>query len=217
MVKMKKIMAICVLLLLIAVPSGIAEAGVSNDSTQNNESTSVLLTSFSTDGSSTTEKILVSEKQVVELKNTFSNLIQSALAVKSLQGLKNLIDNLIGSNNPVLSAIFKPFKKFRPILNRGFVISFGHGYKFNPFKNNLKIRKKIDFWHYSSGKLIKDRTIIFKPLALKVKVLTGLQFGFMTRFTGIYVFIPRKLPEKGYSFFMGTARRINGLQVLPKI
>ena len=215
--KMKKIMAIYLLLLLMAIPSGIAEAGVANDTIQNNESTSVFLTSFLSDGSSTTERMLVSEEEVVELKNTFSNLIQSALAVKSLQGLKKLIDNLISNNNPIISAIFKPFSKFRPLLNRGFVISFGHGFKFNPFKNNLKIRKKIDFWHYSSGKLIKDRTIIFKPLALKVKVLTGLQFGFMTRFTGIYVFISRKLPEKGYTFFMGTARRINGLQVLPKI
>jgi len=215
--KLKKIMAIYVLLLLIVIPRGIAEAGATNDTIQNNESTSVFLTSFLTDGSSTTEKILVSEEEVIELKHTFSNLIQSALAVKSLQGLKNLIDRLINNNNPIISAIFKPFSKFRPLLNRGFVISFGHGFKFNPFKNNLKIRKKIDFWHYSSGKLIKDRTIIFKPLALKIKVLTGLQFGFMTRFTGIYVFIPRKLPEKGYTFFMGTARHINGLQVLPKI
>lgn len=215
--KMKKIMAIYVLLLLMAIPLGIAEAGEANDTIQNNGSTSVFLTSISTDGSSATEKILVSEEEVVELKNTFSNLIKSALTIKSLQGLRNLIKNLVGSNNPIISTIFKPFIKFRPLLNRGFVISFGHGFKFNPLKNNLKIRKKIDFWHYSSGKLIKDRTIIFKPLALKVKVLTGLQFGFMTRFTGVYVFIPRKLPEKGYTFFMGTARRINGLQILPKI
>ena len=46
-----------------------------------------------------------------------------------------------------------------------------------------------------------------------MKVLKGLQIGFMSRFIGLYLFVARKLPEKSYTFFMGTARRINGIQL----
>ena len=76
-----------------------------------------------------------------------------------------------------------------------------------------KIRKKVSFWHYSSGKLFKDRTLILKPLALKMKILTGSQFGMMTRFTGAYIYVPRTFPQKSYTFFMGIAKRVSGLQM----
>jgi hypothetical protein len=215
--KMKKIIAICLLLLLMAVPNTFAEASSSSDIAQNNRDNSIILTTIQEDGTSTTEEIISSEEEIVTLKNTLSTLIQRASFAKNWQRLQDIISNLINSNNPILSKMFKPLIKFRPLLNRALVISLGHNFKFNPFKNNLKIRKKLGFWHYSSGKIIKDRTIIFKPLALKLKVLSGAQIGFMARFVGIYIFIPRKIPEKSFTFFMGTARRIKGFQALPSI
>lgn len=215
--KMKKIMAICLLLLLMAIPSSTAEAGVANDNVQNDEGKSVIYTAFLSDGSSTTDKLLVSEEDVVELKNHLSTLLKEIINVKNWGGLNSIIDKFKANKNPIISKILQPLGIFNLFRSRAFVISLGHGYAFNPFKNNLKIRKKIDFWHYSSGKFLKARTVILKPLALKMKLLTGFQIGVMTHFIGLYIMIPRHLPEKSYTFFIGTARRINGIQILPNL
>jgi hypothetical protein len=104
------------------------------------------------------------------------------------------------------------FSKLLPA--KTYVFSSGHGYKLNPLKKgSMKIRKILSIWHYSSGKILKDRTIILKPLALKLKILKGSQFGFMTRFTGIYFNVVRKFPQKSYTFFMGSVHQAFGMQI----
>lgn len=214
--KMKrKIMAIWVILLLVAIPLGIAEASETYEKEQDSENLIVELVSVKSDGGLTTEKMFLSEEKVVELENTLSIFLQTFQSAKNWEELADIIDSSIGTSNSLALTILKSYINLRLSKSRAFVISSGHGFNFNPFKkNDLKLRKDINFWHYSSGKLIEDRTIIIQPLALKMKLLTGIQFGFMTRFTGIYIFVSRRLPEKSYTFFMGTARRINGIQVL---
>lgn len=211
--KMKrKIIAIWVILLLIAIPFGIAQASETNEQEQNNETIPVEIATFE-EGIPTTEKVILSEEELVEFENTISALIDKIQSVTNWEGLKDIINGLLGSNALGIFSIFRSLLS-RLLPGRTYVISSGHGYKFNPFKkSSIKIRKKLSFWHYSSGEILKDRTIILKPLALKIKVLKGLQFGFMTKFTGIYIYVARKLPEKSYTFFMGMAQRANGIQL----
>jgi len=215
--KMKrKILAICVILLLVTIPFGIVQASETYEKEQNNETISVEITTFESDGITTTETVVLSEEELAGLENTVSILIERIQSAKNWEEIEGIIDNLPKANGIIFSIIFRILSKFRLFRNRAFVISSGHGYKFNPFKKSaVKIRKTFTFWHYSSGKILKDRTIFFKPLAFKMKILKGLQFGFMTRFTGIYIFVARRLPQKSYTFFMGTAGRINGIDVFP--
>ena len=63
--------------------------------------------------------------------------------------------------------------------------------------------------------MIDDRTIILKPLALNMKTLKGRQFGFMTRFLGVYLSVSRGFLRESYTMFMGTAHHINGIQLSP--
>ena len=210
----RKILAIWVILLLVTIPFGIVQASETLELEQNNETVTVELAAFESDEILTTETLVLSEEELIELKSTISVLIEKIQSSNSWEALEELINNLQRKNNPIISTIFKILSKFKLFRSRAFVISSGHSYKFNPFKKGgLDIRKKFTFWHYSSGERIKDRTIYFQPLAFNMKVLKGIQVGFMTRFTGIYIFIARKLPEKSYTFFMGTAGRISGIQL----
>ena len=215
--KMKrKIMAIWVILLLIAIPISIAEANENTKET-NNETLQAELAAVNPDGTLTTETMYLSEEEVTELENTIPVLIDKIQTAGSWENLLEIIRNFL-KNSPILNSILGLFTRFRKALYRSIVISSGHGFKFNPFKKtDFSLREKITFWHYSSDKLFKDRTIIITPLAFKMKILKGRQFGFMRNFFGIYLFIARKLPEKSYTFFIGTAQKARGIEVFPNI
>ena len=93
-------------------------------------------------------------------------------------------------------------------------MSLGHSLKLNPFKkNSYKIRQNSKFWFYINGGKTEDRTIILKPFSLKFDILKGLQIGRMSGFFGIYIYIAKKFPQRCTTFFIGTARKINGLDI----
>lgn len=209
----KKIMAIWVVLLLFAIPFSIAQA---SENIQNNDIATVEIATFLSNGITTTETIDLSGEDLAEFENTISILIERIQSATSWEEIENIFKNIPEPKGVILQLIFKILSKFIPFRNRAFVISHGHSYKLNPLrKNGFKIRQKFTLWHYTNGDRGKDKTIFFKPLSFKMKVLTGMQIGFMSRFTGIYIYISKNLPEKSYTFFMGTAARINGIQVLP--
>lgn len=209
----RKIVAIFVILLLITISLGIVEASETHKITENNETISIQISTLSSDGILKTETIILSDEELVEFENMISNLIDKIQSTESLEEIKGIINSILEGNKLGIFSIIKTlFSKI--LVGRTYVISSGHGYKFNPLrKGAIKIRKKLSFWRYSSGEMLNDRTIILKPLALKMRVLKGSQFGIMTRFTGIYIYVARKFPQKSYTFFMGMARRINGIQM----
>ena len=215
--KMKrKILAICVILLLVTIPFGIVQASETYETEQNSETMSIELAAFESDEILATETVVLTEEGLVELESTLSTLIERIQSSENWEEILGIFDNLLETKGVVLSIIFKILSKFRPFRNRAFIFSRGHSYKLNPFKNkDFSIRKKFTFWHYSNGGRLKDKTIFFKPFDFKMKTLTGIQFGFMYKFTGIYIFIPHRFPEKSFTFFMGTSARINGIQILP--
>ena len=196
------------------MPLGIVQASESYEKNEENESIPVEIVSLNSDEILTTDTIYITEDELEEFENTISILINEISSTDNWQSVRNIINSFLEGNKLGIFTILKNlFSKI--IAFRTYVISSGHGYKLNPIKKgSIRIRKKISFWHYTSGRLIKDRTIILKPLALKMKVLKGSQFGMMTRFTGAYIYVARKFPQKSYTFFMGIARHASGIQML---
>lgn len=205
-------MAILVVLLLTSIPLGIAQASESLEKNKNCESITIEISNLNSDEVLETKTILLSEEEYVEFEKTISILIEKIQSAKNWEEIKSIVNNVLDGNKLGIFSIVKLlFSKI--LVGRTYVISSGHGYKFNPLKKgSIKIRKTISFWHYSSGEMLKDKTIILKPLALKMRVLKGSQFGVMTRFTGIFIYTAKKLPQKSHTIFIGMARRVNGIQ-----
>ena len=213
----RKILAIFIILLMLAIPFSIAQAGEATQKNTAEENVTIQYASYQDDGTITTDKITMTEEELTEFENAVSLIMDEIQAGNDFNGIWDLIQNYLGGNHLILNMVTGVLLKFKNIFNRALVISSGHGLRFNPLKKSqFKIRKGISLWHYSSDSPIKDRTIILKPLALKLKILKGAQFGIMTKFTGIYLYISRTLPQKSYTFFFGTAKHINGIQ-LPSI
>jgi len=209
----RKILAIWIILLLLTIPFGIAQASERQGLEIRNENIVIEISTFNSDEISKTETLLLSEEELVEFENIISILFDKIQSVKSWTEFKGIIENLLKGSNLGIFSIFRSLL-LKLLPGKTYVFSTGHGYRFNPLKKgSMKIKKLFSLWHYSSGKILKDRTIILKPLALKMRILKGLQFGLMTRFTGVYIYVARKFPQKSYTFFMGTVRRAYGMQV----
>jgi hypothetical protein len=209
----RKILAIWVILLLLTIPFGIVQASDSLIKKEKTEPISVDIVTFDSDEIQKIETISITEEELEEFENTISIIMNKIQTAESWQEVKNIINNILEGNKFGIFTIIKSLLS-KIISFRTYVISSGHGYKFNPLKKGaVKIRKKVAIWHYSSGKIIKDRTIILKPLALKLRILRGSQFGVMTRFTGMFFYVARKFPQKSYTFFMGMAKHANGIQM----
>ena len=205
---------------LIAIPFSIAEASETSENEQNNEKLSVELTAIDSDGTLTTENLYISEEDLAELESAISMIMDQIQSTNDLDEdtLRDLIERTLGNDNSLLGRILGILLALKLTRNRGYVISSGHGIDYTPLKKiSFKISKKAAIWHYNSNGMIDDRTIIVKPLALNMKTLKGRQFGFMTRFFGVYISVSQGFLKKSYTMFMGTARHINGVEILPKL
>ena len=212
----RKIMAIWVILLLVAIHFSIAQA--SETTTDNNETISVELVTVAPDGSLAIENLLISEEELAELESAIAMIMDQIQSIDNLDGgaLRDLIERILGRDNSLFGRILGIFTALKLTRNRGFVISSGHGIDCTPLKKiSFKIRRRAAIWHYNSNGMIDDRTIILKPLALNMKILRGRQFGIMTGFFGIYLSVSQGLLRNSYTMFMGTARHINGIQFSP--
>jgi hypothetical protein len=209
----KKIMAILTILLFMTMPIGIVQASETVKSKETNDYITIEIVTFSSDEILKTDTIRMTEEELEEFKTTISTFIDKIQTADNLKEIRNIFNNFLEGNKLGIFTILKSLLS-KIFTLRTYVISSGHSYKLNPLKKgSFKIKKRISFWHYSSGKMIKDRTIILKPLALKMKILRGSQLGVMTRFTGAYIYVARKLPQKSYTFFMGLTRHASGIQM----
>ena len=211
--KMKrKILAIWMVLIFLAIPFSFAQASETSKE-RSNESVSIEMVALNEDGAFITEIFTMTEVELAEFESIISALMDRFQSASSLEEVLNIFNNLPEQRGIITKIISKLLSSLKNLRNRGFVISLGHGFKLNPFKkNSFKIRQKSTFWYYSGSEQITDRTIYLKPFALKFKILKGVQFGRMSNFFGIYIFISKKFPKKCTTFFMGTARNINGIE-----
>jgi len=200
----RKIIAISIILLLLAIPMGIVQAGEVSENNTQNETIPVELVTYQEDGTLSTEKLFLSEEELVKLKDVIKKIMDE------IQNSGDWKDNTMnGKIRGILSGL-------KIINKRAFVISSGHGMDLNPLKRiTLKIRKNAAFWNYNSNSLMEGRTIIIRPLRLDMKVLKGAQAGLMTRFVGIYLSVSRGFLKESYTMFMGATRHINGIQFTP--
>ena len=209
----KKVLAILMVLMFFAIPFSFAQAG-DTIGEQNNSTVSVEMAAVNEDGSFSTEIFTMNEGELAEFESTVSNIMDAIESTSSWEEILSIFDNLPQQQGIISSLIGFLLSRLRNLKNRGFVISLGHSLKLNPFKkSSFKIRQRAKFWYYSKGSILKDRTIILKPFALKLQILTGRQLGRMTSFWGIYIFIAKRFPQKCTTFFMGTARTINGREL----
>ena len=106
-----------------------------------------------------------------------------------------------------------------PLGKRVFVVSFGRNNIFNPlrsFQINL-FRPATLFWYYAgtSERIITDKTIIIDPYPLNFKVIDGRQIGMMRRFVGVYIYKPSSESGGSFTFFIGYAARVLGVDLSP--
>ena len=208
-----KILAISTILLLLTIPFGVVGANELQATQQSEQSMSIEIGILDEDNSISVETLTLDEEELIELEEMITVLMNEIESAENWQEIESILNNH-KTNGIIGTIITRLLSKLSLFRSRGFVISSGHFYKLNPFKKSrIKLHKGFGFWHYSSGKIFKDRTIIIKPLQFNIKILKGIQFGFMYKFFGIYIIIPKKIPDKSYSFFMGTTKRINGIQL----
>lgn len=197
------------------IPFSIVEAGNTSETKHNKENFFLEIGTLDSEGLFNFEKIFLSENDLFELEGILGKLIDNIISNKEHKSLEDMIDGILGRNNPVSYRISKTLREFKLSRTRSFIASSGHGLNFDFLqKNSLKIRKKLTFWHYTNNNgLFKDKTIIIQPLALKTNILRGKQFGFMTGFTGIYLNLYRGFAKESYTFFMGTAKHARGFDI----
>jgi len=210
----RKIMATLIVLLFLIVPISGVQASETNNVKDNIRNILVEIADVGADGNFITEKFLLNENELFDLQNLISELMEKIQNTNDRNAINRIINTFLGGKHPVIKAMSKILFKGKLSKTRSFVISSGHSFDLNPIKKtSLKIRKTFSLWHYSSNELFKDKTLIIQPLALKLKTLKGTQLGIMTRFRGLYMHISRNLPNKSYTFFMGTAKNIMGFQM----
>lgn len=170
---------------------------------------------LSDDGTLQQETISLSEAETATL---ISAITQFIYFLQTNPDKEEIIDVLstggFYNDHPILSKLLSYLFSTKLLGNRKLVASLGWGYCFNPFKEiKTGIIKPIAFWHYTGSSTdipFPSTTAIIDLNPFEIKTLTGFQFGFMLRFHGFYIHIPRPLPQQSMTFFIGTARHAGG-------
>jgi hypothetical protein len=210
----KKIIVIGVILLFVGMTFNAANA---NKIIEEEEATQVEFFNIGSNEKLSKITLQLTEDELTELQYRLSEYFQKTQSVIDIIRLKEIFNDLFDIELPGVFDIIKDFFQIRTSKYGGYVLSFGMGYKFNPFKNNdFSYRKRLSFWHYSSSSIasIPSKTIIVRPLGKDVEVLYGNQIGLMSKFIGIYIYIARKYPQQSISFFVGGAKFIKGYDFL---
>jgi hypothetical protein len=121
----------------------------------------------------------------------------------------------ISWNYPLLSFITTLLIRLRMINNHVFIISQGWSYTLNPLRNTtLDFYRLLGLWHYGSGSMFKQsKTVIIRHGfgTWEKQVLLGAQVGIMDNFYGLWLHIPKRPPQKSYTFLVGLARHAVGI------
>jgi len=175
---------------------------------------------ISLDGTKISEKFTMSEQELTELEIIMSKLMGEIESAINTDNIENIIRSTLtaegsfGLKHPVLAWILNSLSNYELPRSRAFVISHGRSFKINPFKNHkLDTYRPLTFWQYSDkwGFDLPGKTLIMRYSPYNTKILHGRQIGMMTNFFGIYVYVSQPPPQKSYTFFIGSARHIGGI------
>ena len=172
------------------------------------------------DGSITTEKIELTEQECLELRDVLSELMEKLESADDLDDVDKIVESILcqwgsfGLKHPILNWILNFLSSYKLPRSRSYVISQGWGFKINPFKNHkVNLYRPLTIWQYSDrwGYDLPGKTFILKLSPFNTEVFHGRQIGMMTHFFGIYIFLSQPFPQKSWTFFMGSARHIGGI------
>jgi hypothetical protein len=201
--------SICIIILFLCLSFNQAIAKNLTETEIANENIDIEYAIFNENGELQNEIMTVSEEDYIEIQDSINNFMEEASKATCFNDFKNIVRKfLLACKYPILFKIFSslynlPYNFRRPV-SREIVISHGWGYKMNPLKHSdIKIYRPLTFWHYSARSLFPSRTIILRMTPFDMKILSGRQMGFMTQFTGLYVYIARQLPQQSYTAFIG--------------
>lgn len=208
----RKITAIIIILIFVGL--SLSSANASNRSENKKEELLTLIyQTIKSDGSIIEESVDITEKEANTLQKVLSEIIEKTQSEdnseKILDKIKDFLkEKFINFYNKVKELL----NNIKIRLSKTYIISYGKSYKLNPFKKSeVKLSQKFSAWYYYCKEgLVKGKTLMFKPLKLKAEVLEGTQFGYMTDFKGIYLYIAKKIPEQSFTFFFGSTSRVIG-------
>ena len=195
---------------------------MANETIYENKNDGIILEYSTIDlhGSSNIEKISLTENELVNIQNKLSNLFEDLQLQKNSEGTVNVLESYLNTNDyPILSRILSNLFNFDFIGKRKLVVSQGIGPNFNPFKDGkTAVVKPFTTWLYSDSNNmlpLPSATGVLSINPFKIKTFMGPQFGFMLRFRGIYINIGQSSSMQSYTFFIGTARHIGGVEFTP--
>ena len=165
------------------------------------------------------EDVSLPVSEVTAFKTKISDFMNSLDSVNDYTDLLATIQDFFGEKqgSSLLKDALQNIDGFSLFSKRVFVISYGHNPTVNLFKKfqfNL-LRPATLFWYYSgkSQHLISDKTLIIDPYPFDVRVLDGRQMGFMKRFVGIYIYKPSSTISESFTFFIGYAYKVAGVDL----
>jgi PKD repeat protein len=188
--------------------------------TFNQKTTTINCVSFIENEAVTQQNVLINYKEIEIILELFDNLIKKFEESKNTDELQQTLNKYVTQlgffeiNHPVLNWILKSINNYKLPRTKTFVISHGRGIRLNPLKNHqINLYRPLTIWHYSNKNEIEipAKTLLFRPITYNLKVLNGNQFGIMSYFTGLYIYISQPPPQKSYTFFIGSTNRINGI------
>ena len=172
------------------------------------------------DGTKNIEKFTLSKQELTELETILSELIEkleTSTDLDDIEGIINSISYQGGSfrfKHPVLFWILNTISNYKLPSSRLFVVSHGRSFRINPFKNNkIDVYRPLTLWQYSAqwGFDRPGKTFILQYSPFNTKILHGKQIGMMTHFIGVYIYVSQPPPQKSYTFFIGSARFVRGI------
>jgi hypothetical protein len=165
------------------------------------------------------DEVSVPVSDEITFKTKISEFMGSLDSVNDYTELLAIIQDFFGANqgSSLLKDALQNIDGFQLFSKRIFIISYGHNPTVNLFKKfqfNL-LRPATLFWYYqgNSQHLISDKTLIIDPYPFDVRVLDGRQMGFMKRFVGVYIYKPSSIISESYTFFIGYAYKVAGVDL----
>ncbi len=161
--------------------------------------------------------LLAQLMEKMQSANNYGQLLDTIRSFKFDWGRFPFLTLLLGLIEKVLK-LNHNLNQLRPLRKNAFIMSWGFGPKFNPFKQNkITLFLPITTWYYKGrgNLLINSRTLIVDPYPFSIKSLTGRQFGCMRNFAGIYIYRHSTLTDKTYTFMLGRAAVVRGFDFSP--
>jgi len=170
------------------------------------------------DGTITKETMDLTEEDVADLEITIRDLLELLRGDLQLEEIVNLLSGIFdGQRHPILYRLITYILSTEAIAENKLVVSQGWGIDLLPFqKTKTKFVKPLITWRYAENSdmfPIPSTTAVLNLNPYEVQTFSGGQLGFMLKFKGVYVHIPKNLPEQSYTFFLGSAKYVFGLEL----